>query len=306
MSNNDTMIIPSSAWDTKGKAAIATSLIEASTILKISDNEETYTLIFDRILSDEITGDADDFHNISVDYSRNNQPLRAMEICQKGKKLWPNNIDLNADAVTYALDAGDLKEAANRSEELKANCPDRSKWNWRGFTFLFDYYIKAKPQGYETEIDMLISDYKKYLPYEEKAYVSDATRYQDAGNFEAAINTLEEAVKNLNAPQCALKLTDMYFERGKYGDAIRAATLGIAYAAEPQPGIRTAYLLFIRALAKDALFLKSDNLNRADATEIIKEYMLAKKYVSAREERIIDMRIEILATYAGLEKTEIK
>ncbi len=280
------------------------SLAAASAVLEEFNNADAYTVIFDRIQKGEITGDADDFHNIAVTFARHQEPERASLICQTGLSIWPGNIDLNADALTYIMDAGDLLAANRLAESLQANCPDRSKWNWRGFSFLFDYFLEVQPKGFEKEIDTLISEYKRYLPQEEKAFLCDAKRYENMGEVDNAINSLEEAVSNLNAPQCALKLTDMYFERAKYQDAVRTATLGIAYAAEPQPSIRTAYLLFLRALSKDALFLKSGCGSSEDAKSILKEYSLARKYVSTSERKIIDFRMDIINTYSSFSISE--
>ena len=281
-------------------ATEVTSLIAASSILRESENNAVYTAIFERIQKGEIKGDADDFHNIAVDYARHEQPDRASAICQTGLRTWPNSIDLNADALTYMLDSGDLNSSSKLAESLQNNCPDRSKWNWRGFSFLFDYYLKVQPSGYEEAIDTLIDDYKKYLPYEEKAYICDAKRYINLGQTDQAINSLENALSRLNAPQSALFLTDLYFESAKYEDAIRTATLGIAYAAEPQPSIRTAYLLFIRALSKDALYLKNGSVSQEEAKQILGEYELARRYVSKSEEEVINLRMDILKTYSSL------
>lgn len=273
-----------------------TSLFEASRLLSNYAEGSIISEIFTRIVNEEITGDSDDFHNISVDYSRKNQSRQALEICLVGLKTWRESIDLYADAIVYALDCADLTAATRQVELFVQNCPDRSRWNWRGFSYLCRYYEEVRPDGYESVLDTLIKDYKKYIPQEEKAYMCEASRRLSAGQYEAAFQALEEAVDKLNAPQCALKLADLYFERARYKDVIRTATLGIAYAAEPQASIRAAYLLFLRALSKDALYLKTGNTSRAELEQILKEYRLAKKYVSLREKEIIDFRIDILGT----------
>lgn len=285
------------------KAKTTTSIIQAAGLVRSCPESmirNVADIILTRILNNEILGDADDFHNIAVDFSRKNMPDVSTSICQHGINIWKDNIDLNADALTYAMDAGKTTKAAAIAEKLEINCPDRSKWNWRGFKFLLNYYLTNRPDGFEKKASVLIQDFKKYLPHEEKAYTSDASRLVYAGKFTDAMNVLEEAVSKLNAPQCALTLADMYFERARYEDVIRVATLGIAYSAEPQPGIRVPYLIFLRAMAKDALYLKSGRNSQEEAHAIIREYELAKKYVSSQEERIVDMRMDILKTYAGI------
>lgn len=284
----------------KNAAEEIKSLNQAEQIVDTSDDADTITRIYERIIQGEISGDADNYHNIAVSFSRRQQNERAVRVCKVGLKKWPDNIDLNADALTYAMDAGLTDELEELAAALQRNCPDRSRWNWRGFRFLFLYYIKVKPDGYEEKTKTLIEEYKKYIPADERAYMCEYERYQGLGKPDEAVQALEEAVTNLKAPQCALTLADIYFERADYDDAIRTATLGIAYAAEPQPGIRTSYLLMLRAMAKDAALLRKGNFSDKEVQEVLKEYKLAQKYVSIRERRVIDLRIDILQTYASL------
>ena len=279
------------------KAKKTVSLVEADSIINSSD--EAAQIIYNRIMQGDITGDADDYHNISVSFSRRQQHKKAADICKKGLELWPDDIDLNADLLTYLMDSGDIASANIQADQLEKNCPDRTKWNWRAFRFLFGYYMEARPKGYLEKVEKLVEDYKTILPWDEKAYRCAADLYEHKGDINSAISILEEGISNLNAPQCALRLADIYFEQAKYEDVIRVSTLGIAYAAEPQPGIRTAYLLFLRALSKDARYLKNGALSVEEGNRIIKEYELAMKYVSAREKEIIKQRIDILQVYSG-------
>ena len=275
-------------------------LQQAAQMVELADGEKELKEIYEQIEKEEISGSADDYHNAAVGFSRRQQNERAVRVCKVGLKKWPDNIDLNADALTYAMDAGLTDELEELAAALQRNCPDRSRWNWRGFRFLFLYYIKIKPDGYEEKTKTLIEEYKKYIPADERAYMCEYERYQGLGKLDEAVQALEEAVTNLKAPQCALTLADIYFERADYDDAIRTATLGIAYAAEPQPGIRTSYLLMLRAMAKDAALLRKGNFSDKEVQEVLKEYKLAQKYVSIRERRVIDLRIDILQTYASL------
>lgn len=275
-------------------------LQQAAQMVESVDSEKELKEIYEQIQSGAISGSADDYHNAAVGFSRRQQNERAVRVCQVGLKKWPDNIDLNADVLTYAMDAGLTDELEELAAALQRNCPDRSRWNWRGFRFLFLYYIKVKPDGYEEKTKTLIEEYKKYIPADERAYMCEYERYQGLGKPDEAVQALEEAVTNLKAPQCALTLADIYFERADYDDAIRTATLGIAYAAEPQPGIRTSYLLMLRAMAKDAALLRKGNFSDKEVQEVLKEYKLAQKYVSIRERRVIDLRIDILQTYASL------
>lgn len=285
----------------ESKANRITSLVEADNLLERAF-EEFQESIFEKILTNQISGTADDYHNISVNYSRNQQYRKAAEICRIGIQKWTDNVDLNADLLTYLLDCGDIDGASIQAEQLQLNCPDRTKWNWRAFRFLFRFFVEACPIDYDVKAEALILDYKRVLPWDEKAYRCEADLYERKGDIENAILSLEEGINNLNAPQCALHLSDIYFERAKYDDVIRVSTLGIAYAADPQPGIRTAYLLFLRALSRDALYIKSGNYTSKEAISIIDEYEVAMKYVFSREKDVIRQRIDILKAFSEIKE----
>ena len=275
-----------------------TSLEEANDLFD-SAPSEVQEILFQRIISGQISGDADDYHNASICFSKLLQYNKAADICRKGIELWPNDIDLNADLLSYLIDTGNIEDANKQAEQLELNCPDRSKWNWRGFRFLFKYLMNAHPNGYEKKTEDLVEDYKKVLPWDEKAYRCAADLYESKGEINRAISVLEDGISKLSAPQCALHLADLYFERANYDDAIRVSTLGIAFAAEPQPSIRTAYLLFLRALSKDARYLKSGKISPEEGKAIISEYELAMKYGTPREKEVIKQRIDILRVYSG-------
>ena len=285
----------------ESKASRITSLVEADNLLERAF-EEFQESIFEKIITNQISGTADDYHNISVNYSRNQQDRKAADICRIGIQKWTNNVDLNADLLTYLLDCGDIEAASIQAEQLELNCPDREKWNWRAFRFLFRFFVETCPTNYTEKAEALIQDYKRVLPWDEKAYRCEADLYERKGDIENAILALEEGINNLNAPQCALQLSDIYFERAKYDDVIRVSTLGIAYAADPQPGIRTAYLLFLRALSRDARYIKSGNFSSKEAASIIDEYELAMKYVSSREKEVIRQRIDILKVFSDVKE----
>lgn len=281
------------------------TLDEVNDLVNQLSDTQTLNKIMDKIFNGTISGNADEYHNLSISFSRNNKPSYAMYVCKAGLAIWKNNVDLNADAIRYALDAGRINDAKKFVNDFIGNCQDRSKWNWRGFSFLLEYYQDVMPEGYKALIEELIGDYKKYLPYEEKAYVAEAQFQIKEGLQDVAIKTLEHAVNNLCAPQSSIMLADIYMEQGKYSDVIRVASLGIAYSAEVQPSIRTAYLIMLRALAKDAMYLReaysSSNYSVTQAKQIISEYKLAEKYVSSRERENIQLRISILETFAGIQ-----
>lgn len=108
--------------------------------------------------------DSDDYHNKAVDRARRGRNREATEICMEGLKKFPLNVDLLADTIKYSSEAGDMQAAANYYSILKANVPFQ-RWNWRAFTFSFDYLLKEDPIANEKECRSIVEYYKKYLPY---------------------------------------------------------------------------------------------------------------------------------------------
>lgn len=282
------------------------TLYEAIELAEQTNETEILNKIVQLVEEKRIYGDVVDYHNLAVTFSRKNKDMQAVAICKAGLENWPENVDLNADLIKYAVEAGQGKCVEEYVDNFINNCPDKRQWNWRGFSFLIDYYEAVKPSKYAEKIKELLTEYKSNLPYEEKAYEEEASFYMSQGMCVEAVDTLEYAIAHLCAPQCAMKLADIYMGQGKYQEVVRVASLGIAYSAEVQPSIRTAYLLMLRALSKDALYLKeaytSGIYSVDEAKRTIREYELAGKYVNLRERNTIELRIAILKAYAGLDE----
>ena len=287
----------------KKKIEEITSLSDVEEYLSQTISYQDAKDIVDRIKSGDILGDANSYHNVSVELSRKDYDLLALDVCLVGVEKFQSNIDLNADAIHYAMYAGKTDIIGHFVEKMLINCSDKSLWNWRGFVFLIDYYRDYKPEGYISDATELIKTFKEVLPTEEKAYVAESEFLDEIGKHSDSIKVLEYAVENLSAPQCALTLADKYMEQGCYEKVIKAASYGIAFSAEPQPSIRVAYLLMLRAMAKDAIFIKqtadgSDSVY--DAKQILREYELARKHVRIKERSTIDIRMDIIKSYANI------
>ena len=201
--------------------------------------------------------DANKIHNKSVDYARHGKRRAAAELCINGLKRFPLNVDLLADTIKYSSDTGDMETAHQYYSVLSKDVPHQ-RWNWRAFTFSFDYLLKEDPLSNESACRAVIANYKRYLPFEEKANMAESELESALGNDERSMEVLKEAIAaHANASQCALRLADMQMERGLYAEALATANYGIAASAEPQPSINVPYMLFVRALAKDnALHMK--------------------------------------------------
>jgi len=246
--------------------------------------------------------DADDYHNKACDYARRGRTKQAADVCLKGLKHFPMNVDLLADTVKYSSDSGDMKTAAKYYAILKNSIPF-SRWNWRAYTFSIDYLLGENPSENEAECRMLVDNYKKFIPYEEKSCMAESELEMAVGNSERSMEVLVDAIATRsNASQCALRLADMQMDRGMFEAVVNTANYGIAASAEAQPSINVPYLYYLRALAKDHLIHKKEYVHHAvsceEVREMEKEYNLLLEKFSRQMIRYgsnIRMRISMLA-----------
>lgn len=229
----------------------------------------------------------EDYHNRGVELSRKGNTNNAIEVCEEGLRHFPNDVDLIADIMKYNAEKGDYEHASFYYEIMKTRI-SIERWNWRAFTFALDYLIGEDPVKNEQECRKLISNYKKYIPYEEKAFMAESELEEALGNDERCTEVLEEALnEHVNACQCSLKLADRQLERGMYEDSIRTSNYGMAASAMIQPTINIAYLYLVRALAKDALLhrkqYRGETIEKAEVEELSQEYLnIASEFMELR------------------------
>lgn len=194
---------------------------------------------------------ADDYHNQATEHARHNRYMRAAELCIRGEKKHPGNIDLLADVVKFASDGGD-KEVAQEYFKRLYELP-RASWNWRAFTFSLDFLMERATENEELCRE-LIAEYRRYLPFEEKSYVAESELEQKLGNHDRSIAILRESIRTLpNAPQSALRLANMQLERGYFEEVIQTTNYAFVASVETQPSINISYMVFVKCLAEDAL-----------------------------------------------------
>lgn len=237
--------------------------------------------------------DADDFHNKSVAYARSGHCSKAVSLCQVGLKRFPLNVDLVADIIKYASDIGN-NDVAERYFAVLRSVPV-SRWNWRAFDFTLDYLMKADPYGNEETCRTIIANFRKYIPWDERADVSESELEEKLGHHDASLHVLENAVQtHSNACQCALLLADAKFDRGDYEGVLQATSYGITASVQVQPAINVPYLLLLRILANDHILhakegkdgaVKKEEVDalQADYTLFCDEF---PEYVRRREDTI--------------------
>ncbi|MBR1797553.1 MAG: hypothetical protein IJ757_06060 [Clostridiales bacterium] len=225
--------------------------------------------------------DQEDYHNMSVDAVNRGNPAKAYEICEEGLEKFPNDPDLLADRITYAVNMNDMERALEAKEELH-RILSMDRWNWRCFFFSCEFMIKADVRNYEAECRRVISCFKEYIPYDERSDLAEYLLEEALGNNDAALEVLERAVTDRSyACQCSVALCDLYLGRGRYEDVIKTANYGLAASAKPQEMVNTAYLLFLRALSEDHLIhmkIYRGETVTADELELVRsEYKLIQE-----------------------------
>ena len=250
----------------------------------------------------KIDMDPDDYHNKSCTLARLSHVGKAAECAKAGLKVFPLNPTLMADAIKFSTETGDLKDAQKYYSMLKEKV-ELCRWDWRAFTYSFDFLLASDATKNEKEIRQLLKDYKNHLPFEEKAWFNEAELEEYLGNSEKSMKVLEEATKELsNACQCALMLADIQFKRGLYEQTICTCNYGISAAAMPQPSINTSYLALLRTLAKDHLLhgkvFTAEEVSEADVRSVEEDY---KRLLSQFNKElhhyhdILETRLKLLA-----------
>ena len=300
-----------------------------------NDNKLKRALAETVLGAENMVGSSDDYHNLAVEYSRDDDYITAFNILEKGMAQYQFNIDLLADAVFYGSNAKQYEKCEEYAGILMSR--PRALWNWRAFTFLIDYYLE-KADWTESISEMLentntaltlAQDYQAYLPEEERGYNAEykvrimRERFFRQYKFEAENDKsrkeyelkekderrlAEEALcrainaKNFPAVQCCMKYADSLFKSCRYEEVIRTCELAFTYS-EVQPSANLGYLLFLRALAMDALVHRGKNYDEGHVNEVYQAYEVAKRANSDHSTYFstIRTRMSLLAGLTGYE-----
>lgn len=275
----------------------------------------------------------DQYHNEAAKFASAGDTDRAVLIVREGLDKYPYNIDLLADGIAFGND-GYGSQLLERLYSL-----DRKTWNWRAFTFCVDFYIdrllcrvveENERNAMLNEAKKIASEYRRYLPLDERAYESTAKVLLAGGSVDAAMKMLhmlilERTIPLLGdsdevsssgkdalfpMPQCCVTYIDLLMERGMYDEVTEVATIGIAGCAQDQPSAETGYLYYVRALAMDAKLhrktLESSEdvfLDNECTRSVLKDYEIARRIMPSSRDRYmrqIDNRSIAIRILAGL------
>lgn len=274
--------------------------------------EDAYNLLIDDYnQAQQLKGSETTYHNLSVEFSQQDSGLFAAQTAEIGTKLYPMSTTLWADQIKYYGEIGNTSKCEDGFEKLKKI--DRKYWEWRTYVFVIDYLKNARlslPDDasyneYFADAEEIISDFKKNIPHEERAFFAKAELLTLQSKFEDAIHELENGINTVGvAPQCCMKLSEMYLERGEYEKVVTTARKGIIALLQEQPTASVGYMYYILALALDALrqkdSLSSKQISSEQVQEILHAYQTADKLfvvegrLAAAYRRTIEGRIVIL------------
>lgn len=188
--------------------------------------------IVEEMLSDgenkTVTGDADDFHNLAVTFSKEEDYETALEIVKLGLRIHKANTDLLADAIKYGCVCGSYDECDNWCSSL--NKITKRKWTWRAYSFLIDYFIDKLDRMNEISDEQFENDKTKILElvkeYQDKFYDIEDSWYSEfevhwkLNERKKARDVLEElSQKKMSCPKIWLRYADILMDDGNLDQA---------------------------------------------------------------------------------------
>ena len=277
--------------------------------------EKNYTNWKEGTTQDRILGSENDYHNLSVAFSRQNCAPFAAVVATMGVEVYPMSTDLLADVIKYSQLIGD-SQSCQRGLELLDSI-NRKYWNWRTFVFVIDFLkdsLSSAPsieeyEGNLVKVEEYIAEFKTYIPYEERSFVAEAELYEKQNKHTEMINALQEGINSVKvAPQCCMKLADAYLELGEYEKVYEYAQKGLLAITQDQPTVSIGYLYYLSALAMDAERIKArqegKHIDKDRIQSILSAYQTADKLFINEGRMDVSYRSTISAKLIMLEMEE--
>lgn len=256
-----------------------------------------------------VSGDADDFHNLSVTFLRRADDFEtAMEIVELGLKLHPMDPDLLADGINYGTNCGQADRSAELFDRLQAI--DHSLWTWRAFSFSADHLLDRYLSGGTAEdldrVFELVHQYQEYYPTREDSRFIEYQIYDKTNQSQKAQEVLEKAINELNyCPKCWLRYADIMMEQGCNSKA-EPWLKKLRSRPQSAESVDVSYAYYLDGLCRANAILDSGEFDKDAVMGAYKALRLAKKHSSLRKrtEGKIDDLITILENESGYEFTE--
>lgn len=271
-----------------------------------------------------IAGNATRFHNATVTLTRIGFFDYAYALAEVGHNRYRTDTDLLGDLLCYGLQCRGLSELEKWFNTLTRI--NKRFWTWRAYQFSFDYWMTRLPEAesdqqltnWEGIIESIIADFKqnfKFLKDQsdcEKAYVMEFDYLTSKGEDEQALTALVNATRDTRTknkcPQCALKLSDHYFELGNYEESLKYSTLAVSIK-EDQPSISLGYTYYILAMSKEYVERQKGS-HRKNIQDIYNAYDSAYLHLVDESDRqrlisSVKKQIKVLERETGVESNII-
>ena len=233
--------------------------------------------IIREVLDQEVVaGDGDDWHNLSVDLARCGYYDLACDILERGLVDFPKNTDLLGDYLQYGVSCGRIEQCTACYKVLQ-KIP-KIRYTWRGFHFSINWMIYLWEQTdslkemerLELEMKKMVAAYREYLPEDEESYRCEAELYKTLKDRHMEERALNAALNTgYPAPKCALRLAHIYFNRGRYEEALETAKLSLKYSNSIQDDINIAFVYYLCGLCRMGIYRGSNGLYSAEHVEEI-------------------------------------
>lgn len=274
------------------------------------DDECGYNAVREFLTNGNCVGSSDEFHNLSVNFSRRDDYITACRILEKGLSKYPFSTDLLADYLQIGLFCNKVEECQKFFDVL-FSIP-KMRWTWRGFSFSIDYLqiitdelVDKNAILKNKELMLSIADeYEKYYPYDEDAFLARSEIFNYFNDKEQEIKCLQLAVnKGIKSPKCNLRLADFYFSKGDYKKALEYIDRNKVEGIDVQDRINVGYMYYLSGLCQTALLqLSRDFTNRNAVMKIYQDFYIADETSDniTSYAKNIDRQIFVLETKTGI------
>lgn len=259
-------------------------------------------------------GNADNYHNLSVSYAKEDCFDSACKILNKGIEEYPYSVDLLADFLKYGIQWKKYYSLCEKYyERLKSI--SFSEWNWRAYSFSIDYLLDKKSRNYSISKEikseaLSLADkfiYNASLEYLDQAYFDKSTIYKSYGEDDKEKETLEFGANNsTRASKCCLRLSDIEFNSGNYKKAIDYIER-CWRVLDTMPRINRGYTFLLLALSKTSEFLKDfdaakdiDDVSEKEIELLYKDFNSALDNVDGIYKDTIKTVVRILEAQTGV------
>lgn len=278
------------------------------------DEDQLDTMLYDLVdallmKGKRVSGDADDFHNLSVTLLRRADDFEsAMEIVELGLELHPTDADLLADGISYGVSCGKKARSTQLFDRLrKIDC---SLWTWRAFSFSTDYLLdRYVSEGKPYDLDQAFESvrlYQKYYPAREDSRFIEYQIYDKINRSDLALGVLGKAINELKyCPKCWLRYADIMIEQGRNSEA-EPCLKKLRSRPQSAESVNMSHVYYLDGLCRANAILDSGNFDKDTVMETYKVLRLAKQHSSLRKrtEGKIDDLIAVLENESGYEFIE--